>query len=196
MRFLVMVKANNEWDGELPTAEMGAFNETLMRDGVMLAAEGLQPSSKGARISYGARRPVVIDGPFTETKELVAGFWILQASSKDELIERFAHCPFARGESIEIRQIFEPEDFADSAIQARLQASRMKQLRTARRRACELHDLGDFDFDGVAHDAKARGRSNTDNPESLHPRDARRYRPLRAHFGIDLCTAFGCRLVR
>jgi hypothetical protein len=107
-----MVKATKEWEGELPTAEMGAFNQTLVRDGVMLAAEGLQPSSKGARISYASPRPVVTDGPFTETKELVAGFWMLQARSKEELIERFAHCPFERGEQIEIRQIFEFEDFA------------------------------------------------------------------------------------
>jgi hypothetical protein len=111
MRFLVMVKSDKEWNGELPTAEMGAFNNTLVRDGVLLAAEGLQPSSKGARISYVNSRPVVIDGPFAETKELVAGFWILQARSKQELIERFAHCPFERGEHIEIRQIFEAEDF-------------------------------------------------------------------------------------
>jgi hypothetical protein len=78
----------------------------------MLAGEGLQASSKGARISYGSPRPVVTDGPFTETKELVAGFWILQARSKEELVERLMHCPFERGEQVEIRQLFEPEDFA------------------------------------------------------------------------------------
>jgi hypothetical protein len=128
MRFLVMVKANKEWDGELPSAEMGAFNETLVRDGVLLAAEGLQPSSKGARISYASGRAVVTDGPFTETKELIAGFWIVQADSKDELLERFSHCPFERGESLEIRQIFEAEDFAgiDEAAVARL--ARMREL--------------------------------------------------------------------
>lgn len=126
MRFLVMVKATKEWDGELPSAEMGAFNEALIRDGVMLAAEGLQPSSKGARINYGSGRPVVIDGPFTETKELVAGFWILQARSKEELIERLSQCPFERGESVEIRQIFEAEDFAgiDEATVNRLARAR------------------------------------------------------------------------
>ncbi len=112
MRFLVMVKAAREWEGELPTAKMRAFNGTLVRDGVMLAAEGLQPSSKGVRIGYVDQRPVVTDGPFTETKELVAGFWILQARSKEELIERFSHCPFERGEHIEIRQILEAEDLA------------------------------------------------------------------------------------
>lgn len=113
MRFLVMVKADREWNGELPTKGMGAFNEELVRDGVMLAAQGLHPSSKGARISYARPRPVVIDGPFAETKELVAGFWLVQARSKEEVIERFLHCPFERGEQIEIRQIFEIEEFAE-----------------------------------------------------------------------------------
>lgn len=112
MRFLVLVKANAEWNGEPPPADMGVFNDTLVRDGIMLAAEGLQPTAKGARISYAGPRPVVTDGPFAETKELVAGFWIVQARSKEELIERYMHCPFHRGESIEIRQIFEAEDFA------------------------------------------------------------------------------------
>jgi len=111
MRFLVMVKATKEWDGEAPAAAMGAFNDALARDGVMLAAEGLQPTSKGARISYAGPRPVVTDGPFTETKELVAGFWLVQARTKEELIERYLRCPFERGESIEIRQLFEAEDF-------------------------------------------------------------------------------------
>jgi hypothetical protein len=126
-----MVKSSKEWDGELPSAEMGAFNESLIRDGVMLAADGLQPSSKGARISYAGPRPVVIDGPFTETKEIIAGFWILQAVSKEDLIERLAHCPFERGESIEIRQIFEPEDFAgiDEATVNRL--ARAREVREA-----------------------------------------------------------------
>lgn len=119
MRFLVMVKATEEWNGEVPTAAMEAFNCTLVRDGVMLAAEGLQPTSKGARISYTGPRAVVTDGPFTETKELIAGFWILQARSKEELIERFSHCPFERGEQVEIRQIFEAEDFAPETSTAK-----------------------------------------------------------------------------
>ncbi len=124
MRFLVMVKAQKEWDGDPPPAAMGVFNDALLRDGVMLAAEGLQPSSKGARITYAGSRPVVTDGPFTETKELVAGFWLVQARSKEELIERFSHCPFERGESIEIRQLFEAEDFAgDEAIMNRLRTA-------------------------------------------------------------------------
>ncbi len=123
MRFLVMVKATKEWDGELPTAAMGVFNETLVRDGVLLAAEGLQPSSKGALISYDGPRPVVTDGPFTQAKELVAGFWILQARSKEELIERFMHCPFALGERVEIRQLFEAEDFTENPDVAQRLAS-------------------------------------------------------------------------
>jgi hypothetical protein len=110
-----MVKATKEWSGELPAAEMGAFNETLVRDGVLLAAEGLQPSSKGARITYAAGKPTVTDGPFAETKELVAGFWLLQARSREEIVERLKHAPFERGESVEIRQLFEPEDFGGVA---------------------------------------------------------------------------------
>ncbi len=117
MRFLVMVKATKQSEaGELPTAEMigrmGAFNQTLMRDGIFLAGEGLHPSSKGARISYAGGKPVVTDGPFAETKELVAGFWLLQARSREELIERLSQCPFERGEEIEIRPLYEAEDFA------------------------------------------------------------------------------------
>lgn len=117
MRFLVMVKATKESEaGELPTAEMlakmGLFNEGLVRDGVLLGAEGLQASSKGARIDFAGGTPTVTDGPFAETKELVAGFWILQGRSKEEIVERLSHCPFERDEQVEIRQIFEPEDFA------------------------------------------------------------------------------------
>ena len=117
MRFLVMVRATAASEaGRLPTKEellsMGAFNETLVRDGVMLAAEGLKPSSQGARISYPSGKPVVVDGPFAETKELVAGFWLLQARSKEELVERLKQCPFQRGEEIEIRPLYEMEDLA------------------------------------------------------------------------------------
>jgi len=127
MRFLVMVKATQEWDGELPTAEMGAFNETLVRDGILLAAEGLQPSSKGARISFANARAAVTDGPFAETKELIAGFWIVQARSKEEVVERFSHCPFERGESLEIRQIFEAEDFSGSDEMVANRLARMRE---------------------------------------------------------------------
>jgi hypothetical protein len=119
MRFMVLVKATTESEsGVLPTreqfAEMGKFNEQLIKDGVMLAADGLQASSKGARLRFAGGRPTVTDGPFAETKELLAGFWIVQGKSKEEIISRFMSAPFDRGEEIEIRQIFETEDFGDS----------------------------------------------------------------------------------
>lgn len=132
MRFVVLVKANKETEaGVLPTAadftEMGNFNETLVRDGVMLAGEGLQASSKGARIRFEDGRATVTDGPFTETKELVAGFWIVQGKSKEEIVERFKHAPFDGGQEIEIRQIFEAEDFGDNLPDAvREQEARLR----------------------------------------------------------------------
>jgi hypothetical protein len=117
MRFIVFVKATPESEaGVLPKpemlAKMGAFNQQLAKAGMMLAGDGLQPTSKGARINYAGAKPVVTDGPFTETKELVAGFWLLQAKSKAEVVEWLLRCPFENGEEIEIRQIYEIEDFA------------------------------------------------------------------------------------
>jgi hypothetical protein len=119
MRFAVLVKANKDSEaGVLPTreqfAEMGKFNEQLIKDGVMLAGDGLQPSSKGARLRFDDARTTVTDGPFTETKELIAGFWIVQGKSKAEVVERFMHAPFSGGQEIEIRQIYELEDFGDN----------------------------------------------------------------------------------
>src|SRR5213592_753628 len=115
MRFLVIVKANKDSEaGILPTqemlAEMGKFNDELVKAGVMLAGEGLQDSSKGARITYSGNKRTVRDGPFTETKELVAGFWIWQVKNKAEAIEWAKRIPFQEGE-VEIRQVFEEEDF-------------------------------------------------------------------------------------
>jgi hypothetical protein len=117
MRFIVFVKATPESEaGVLPKpemlAKMGAFNQQLAKAGMMLAGDGLQPTSKGARINYAGAKPVVTDGPFTETKELVAGFWLLQAKSKAEVVEWLLRCPFENGEEIEIRQIYEIEDLA------------------------------------------------------------------------------------
>jgi len=119
MRFVVLVKATKDSEsGMLPTTEefaaMGAFNETLVKDGILLAADGLKPSSAGARLRYDGGRTTVTDGPFAETKELVAGFWIVQCRSKEEVIERFSHVPFSHGESIEIRPVFEAEDFGEA----------------------------------------------------------------------------------
>ncbi len=116
MRFMVIVKANADSEkGVLPTekdlVEMGQFNEQLVKAGVMLAGEGLHPSSKGARIKFGAKgKEAVTDGPFAETKELVAGFWLVQMKSMAEAKEWFSRAPFKDGE-IEIRQVFESEDF-------------------------------------------------------------------------------------
>jgi hypothetical protein len=116
MRFMVIVKANKESEaGILPSAEilnaMGKYNEELVKAGVMLAGEGLQPSSKGKRVKFAGSKPTVIDGPFAETKELIAGFWLWQAKSMDEAIEWLKRSPFGGGVEIEIRQLFEVEDF-------------------------------------------------------------------------------------
>jgi hypothetical protein len=121
MRFMVMVKATkNSEAGVLPReellAEMGKFNEELAKAGVMLAGEGLHPSSKGARVKISGDKRTVVDGPFAETKELVAGFWLLEVKSKEEAIEWVKRCPDPMpGEEseIEIRQVFEAEDFGD-----------------------------------------------------------------------------------
>jgi len=118
MRFMVMVKATKESEaGVMPSeqllTEMMQYNEELVKAGVMLAGEGLHPSSKGVRVRFNGKQRRVIDGPFTETKELVAGFWIMQVRSKEEVIEWVRRCPNPmEGESeIEIRQIFEADDF-------------------------------------------------------------------------------------
>jgi len=117
MRCIVMVKANKDSEaGVMPTkklfAEMGKFNEELMKAGILLAAEGLQPSSKGKRVRFKGTTRTVIDGPFTETKELIAGFWLWQVRSMEEAVEWVKRCPNPHdGESeIEIRQVFEAED--------------------------------------------------------------------------------------
>jgi len=118
MRFMVMVKAdNNSEAGVMPSeqllADMGKYNEELVKAGVLLAGEGLHPSSKGTRVRFSGSKRTVIEGPFPQTKELVAGFWLLQVKSKEEAIEWVKRCPNPmHGESeIEIRQVFEAEDF-------------------------------------------------------------------------------------
>lgn len=118
MRFMVIVKADkNSEAGVLPSqellTEMGKFNEELVKAGVMLAGEGLQPSSKGARVRFSGDKRTVIDGPFAETKELIAGFWLWQVKSLEEAIEWVKRCPNPTGveSEIEIRQVFEPDDF-------------------------------------------------------------------------------------
>lgn len=116
MRFMVMVPASKESEaGVMPDekllAAMGKFNEELVKAGVMLAGEGLQASSKGARIKFSGGKTTVIDGPFTESKELIAGFWLIQVRSKDEAIAWMKRAPFGEDTVIEIRQVFESEDF-------------------------------------------------------------------------------------
>ena len=133
MRFMVIVKANKESEaGVLPDqtilAAMGKFNEELVKAGVMLAGEGLHASSKGARVRFsGPKQRTVIDGPFSETKELIAGFWLWQVRSKDEAIEWLKRAPFQEGE-VEIRQVFEQEDFgAEFTPELREQEKRVQE---------------------------------------------------------------------
>jgi hypothetical protein len=134
MRFMVLVKANKSTEaGVLPSKElleqMGNFNEELAKAGVLLAAEGLQPSSKGARVRFSGAKQTVIDGPFTEAKELIAGFWLWQVKSKDEAIEWVKRCPNPAGEDfeIEIRQVSEAEDFgAEFTPKLRQQEERLR----------------------------------------------------------------------
>ena len=121
MRFMVIVKADkNSEAGILPSqqllAEMGKFNEELVKAGVMLAGEGLQPSSRGVRVKFSGSTRTVVDGPFAETKELIAGFWLWQCRSLEEAIEWVKRCPNPTGteSEIEIRQVFEADDFGEA----------------------------------------------------------------------------------
>jgi len=119
MRFMVIVKADkNSEAGVLPDekilSKMTRFNEELARAGVMLAGEGLHPSSKGARVKFSGTKRTVTDGPFTETKDLVAGYWMWQVKSKQEAIDWLKRAPFDGGTEVEIRQVFEAEDFGDA----------------------------------------------------------------------------------
>jgi hypothetical protein len=131
MRFMVIVKANKDSEaGVLPSqkelAEMGKFNEELVKAGVMLAGEGLQASSKGLRVKFSGNKRTVRDGPFAETKELVAGFWLWQVKSKEEAIEWAKRIPFQDGE-VEIRQVFEAEDFGPALTpEVRKQEERLR----------------------------------------------------------------------
>jgi hypothetical protein len=116
MRCMVIVKASKDSEaGVLPSTElltnMGKFNEELVKAGVMLAGEGLQPSSKGKRITFTGAKPTITDGPFAETKELIAGFWLWQVRSMEEAVEWLKRSPFGPGAELEIRQVFEAEDF-------------------------------------------------------------------------------------
>lgn len=119
MKVMVIVKASPESEaGDMPSTEllteMGKFNEALVKAGIMLAGEGLHPTSRGARVRFDGRQRTVIDGPFGETKELIAGFWLWQVRSLDEAIEWIKRAPFDGGAEIELRPVFEAEDFGDA----------------------------------------------------------------------------------
>jgi hypothetical protein len=133
MRVMVIVKANRESEaGQLPGTEiltrMGKYNEHLVKAGVMLAADGLQASSKGKRVKFSGEKRTVIDGPFTESKELIAGYWMWQVRSMDEAIEWLKRAPFDGGDEIEIRPVFEAADFGENLTPAlREQERRLAQ---------------------------------------------------------------------
>jgi hypothetical protein len=138
MRVMVLVKANADSEaGKMPDAgilkEMGDFNDALIRAGVMLSGEGIQPSAAGKRVRYDGAQRAVIDGPFAETKELVAGFWIWKVKSMDEALEWARRAPFREGE-IELRPVFETEDFGD-AMTPELRAQEDRQRAELERRA-------------------------------------------------------------
>jgi hypothetical protein len=140
MRFMVIVKADrNSESGVLPDekilTEMGKFNEELVKAGVMLAGEGLHPTSKGVRVKFDGKKRTVIDGPFTEAKELIAGFWLWQVRSREEAIEWLKRAPFDQTE-VEIRQVYEMADFAPSDPTGELtkQEQRLRETVESRRR--------------------------------------------------------------
>jgi len=139
MRFLVLVKASKESEaGALPSkellAKMGAFNEEMVKAGVMLSGEGIHPTSKGARIAWAGGKPTVTGGPFPQSQDLVAGFWMLQAKSKEEAIEWISRAPFGDGANVEIRQVFEAEDFgAEFTPELREQEERHRAELASRR---------------------------------------------------------------
>lgn len=142
MRFMVIVKANKESEaGVLPSREilekMGAYNEQLVKAGIMLAGDGLQPSSKGVRVKFSGGSQTVTDGPFPETEQLIAGFWVWRVKSREEAIEWLKRAPFDGGTEIELRQIFEMEDFGERLTpemrenEARVRAESEKRSRAA-----------------------------------------------------------------
>ena len=139
MRFMILVKADkNSEAGVLPDekilTEMGKFNEQLVKAGVMLAAEGLHPTSKGARVRFDGSKRTVLDGPFAESKELIAGFWLWQVKSKEEAIEWLKRAPFGGGTEIEVRQVFEADDFGPALTpELREQEQRLRAQAKAKR---------------------------------------------------------------
>ena len=139
MRFMIMVPADKESEaGVLPDqkilAEMGKFNEEMVKAGVMLAAEGLHATSKGARLKFSRGKTTVIDGPFTESKELIAGFWLIQVKSKEEAIAWMKRAPFGDDVVLEIRQVFEMEDFGPAFTPELREQEARQRARIAKQR--------------------------------------------------------------
>ena len=141
MRFMIMVPASKESEAGVPPdekilADMGKFNEEMVKAGVMLAGEGLHPSSKGARIKFSGGKTTVLDGPFTESKELIAGFWLIQVKSKEEAIAWMKRAPFGGGVELEIRQVFETDDFGPAMTpELREQEERLRARAAATQQA-------------------------------------------------------------
>jgi hypothetical protein len=142
MRFMMLVKANQDSEaGVMPSkglvAEMRELNEAMAKAGVLLAGEGLHPSSKGVRVTYTGRKRLVTDGPFAETKELLAGFWMIQVASRAEALEWASRIPFTDGEVVEVRQVFETSDFPADILPpeaaAREEALRAELAKKAKR---------------------------------------------------------------
>ena len=141
MRVMVLIKANQDSEaGRMPTEqlfkEMGAFNEELVKAGIMLAGDGLHPSSRGKRVRFEGRKRTVVDGPFAETKELIAGYWLWQVQSMDEAVEWVKRCPNPMEEDteVEIRQVFEPEDFGEAFTpELRAQEERLRAVLESRK---------------------------------------------------------------
>ena len=139
MRFMIIVKATKDSEaGVMPSeqllTEMGRYNEELAQAGVLLAGEGLHPTSKGARVTFSGNQRTVIDGPFAETKELIAGFWLWQVKSMDEAVEWLKRAPFDGGTEVEIRPVFEAEDFGPALTpELRAQEERLRAQLDAKR---------------------------------------------------------------
>ena len=139
MKVMVFVKANPGYEaGQMPStdllAQMGKYNEELVKAGIMLAGDGLKPSSKGKRVKFDGKKRTIIDGPFAETKELIAGYWIWQVRSLDEALEWLKRAPFDGGEEVEIRPVFEPGDFgANLTPELRDQEKRLEEQISAKK---------------------------------------------------------------
>lgn len=161
MRFMILVPASKESEaGVLPSAEllqqMGNFNAEMVKAGVLLAGDGLHPTSKGARITFNSGKTKVQDGPFTESKELVAGYWILQVKSREEAIAWISRAPFDGGTTVEIRQIFSPEDFApvDPTGELRAKEEELRKQAAAQQQGQEVVDRLRSTMSAAVHDAE------------------------------------------